>query len=107
MSVEQRYTARQERSKPLLDEFYSWLDTFYPAGGTNLAKAVQYAKNEKRYLYRFIEDGDIPISNNRAENAIRPFVVGRKKLAVLGFRKGRRGKRHNILRCRYGTNKRA
>ena len=62
----------------MLDEFYSWLDTFYPAGGTNLAKAVQYAKNEKRYLYRFIEDGDIPISNNRAENAIRPFVVGRK-----------------------------
>ena len=39
---------------------------------------MQYAKNEKQYLYRFLEDPDIPIHNNRAENAIRPFVVGRK-----------------------------
>ena len=39
---------------------------------------MQYAKNEKAYLYRFLEDGNIPISNNRAENAIRPFTIGRK-----------------------------
>ena len=39
---------------------------------------MQYAKNEKQYLYRFLEDPDVPIHNNRAENAIRPFVVGRK-----------------------------
>ena len=43
-----------------------------------MSKAVQYAKNEKQYLYRFLEDSDIPIHNNRVENAIRPFVVGRK-----------------------------
>ena len=30
------------------------------------------------HLSRFLEDGRIPISNNRAENAIRPYVVGRK-----------------------------
>ena len=35
-------------------------------------------KNEKTYLYRFLEDGNIPVSNNRAENAIRPFTIGRK-----------------------------
>ena len=34
--------------------------------------------NEKRYLYGFLADPGIEISNNRAENAIRPFVVGRK-----------------------------
>ena len=47
-------------------------------GGSKLAKAVQYALNEKRYLYGFLDDPGIEISNNRAENAIRPFVVGRK-----------------------------
>ena len=78
MSSDKRYKERQEKSKPVLDEFFLWLDTFSPSGGTAFSKAVQYAKNEKRYLYRFLEDGDIPISNNRAENAIRPFVVGRK-----------------------------
>lgn len=34
--------------------------------------------NEKKYLYTFLEDGDVPVDNNRAENAIRPFTVGRK-----------------------------
>ena len=75
---ETRQKYRQEKSKPALDGFFAWLDTISPVGGTKLAKAVQYAKNEKQYLYRFLEDPDIPIHNNRAENAIRPFVVGRK-----------------------------
>ena len=52
--------------------------TVNPAGGSKLAKAVQYALNEKRYLYSFLDDPGIEINNNRAENAIRPFVVGRK-----------------------------
>ncbi len=43
-----------------------------------LKKAVQYALNEKRYLYGFLDNHGIEISNNRAENAICPFVVGRK-----------------------------
>ena len=47
-------------------------------GGSKLSKAVQYALNEKRYLYGFLADPGIEISNNRAENAIRPFVIGRK-----------------------------
>ena len=43
-----------------------------------LVDAVRYTLNEKKYLYTFIEDDDVPIDNNRAENAIRPFTVGRK-----------------------------
>ena len=34
--------------------------------------------HEKPNLYTFLEDGNMPIDNNRAENAIRPFAVGRK-----------------------------
>lgn len=78
MTAEERYTARQAQSKPVLDEFFAWLDTVIPNGGSNLARAVQYARNEKKYLYRFLESGDIPIDNNRAENAVRPFCIGRK-----------------------------
>ncbi|MDD4689506.1 MAG: transposase [Eubacteriales bacterium] len=48
------------------------------SSGTKFAKAVQYALNEKKYLYHFLKDSRVPIDNNRAENAIRPFVVGRK-----------------------------
>ena len=39
---------------------------------------MTYARNQKEALLRFLEDGRIPLSNNAAENAIRPFVVGRK-----------------------------
>lgn len=46
--------------------------------GTGLAKAVQYALNEKNYLYAFLEDSQIPIDNNLAERAVKPFVIGRK-----------------------------
>ena len=41
-------------------------------------EAVTYALNQKAELMQFLEDGRIPISNNTAENAIRPFVIGRK-----------------------------
>ena len=78
LTAEERYVNRQKHSKPILDEFFSWLGEIHPAGGTKLAKAVQYCLNEKAYLYQFLENGSIPVDNNRAENAIRPFVVGRK-----------------------------
>ena len=78
LTPEERYVNRQKHSKPILDEFFSWLSELHPAGGTKLARAVQYCLNEKAYLYRFLENGSIPVDNNRAENAIRPFVVGRK-----------------------------
>ena len=78
LSSEERLKQRQERSKPVLDGFFAWLDTLTVTGGSNIARAIQYARNEKKYLYRFLEDGNIPISNNRAENAIRPFTIGRK-----------------------------
>lgn len=78
MTEEERHNACQARSKPVLEAFYAWLDTLEVSGKTALAKAVQYAKNEKKYLCRFLESGDIPIDNNRAENAVRPFCVGRR-----------------------------
>lgn len=76
---EERYTQRQEHSKKVLDDFYAWLETVNPSQGTGLAKAVQYARNEKSYLYAFLEDPQIPIDNNLAERAVKPFVIGWKK----------------------------
>lgn len=69
---------QQEQSKAVLDGFFAWLQNVNASGGTKLSKAVHYALNEKKYLYAFLEDSSVPIDNNRAENAIRPFVVGRK-----------------------------
>jgi transposase len=43
-----------------------------------LKEAVTYALNQKEFLCAFLDHGEIEISNNQVENAIRPFVVGRK-----------------------------
>lgn len=46
--------------------------------GSRLAEAITYSINQRTSLGAFLEDGRIELSNNRAENAIRPFVIGRK-----------------------------
>lgn len=76
LDPEARRKQRQEKTRPVLDDFFAWLETVAPASKSALSSAVQYAKNEKTYLYRFLEDGNIPSSNNRAENAISPFTIG-------------------------------
>lgn len=78
MTAEERYQERLAKVKPLLDEFFAWLKSLQVSGKSKLADAIRYTQNEKKYLYTFLEDGDVPMDNNRVENAIRPFAVGRK-----------------------------
>ena len=78
LSVEERFQKRQELSKPVFDEFYAWLNGLNPPPKTGLNTAVVYAKNQREYLGRYLEDGRLEISNNRAERSIKPFVIGRK-----------------------------
>ena len=72
------YTYRQNVVLPLLEEYFAWLKTVHPEKGSKLEDAVRYSLNQKQALCAFLDYGDVPISNNLAENAIRPFVVGRK-----------------------------
>ena len=78
LTPEERHKQRQEQEKPLLDAFFAWAETLKPSGKTALAKAVAYTLSEKKHLMNFLDNPLAPISNNRAENAIRPFVIGRK-----------------------------
>ena len=88
LSPEDRYTQRLEREKPVLEAFWSWLDTVIVLRGSNLAKAVQYALNQKPYMENYLLDGRCSLSNNAAENAIRPFVTGRKNWLFADTPKG-------------------
>ena len=57
--------------------YYTWLDTIFKPIG-KLKKAITYSLNQREYLCAFLDHGEIEISNNQVENAIRPIVVGRK-----------------------------
>ena len=79
-------TLRQERSKPVLDKFEVWLkkrQAQTPPRGL-LGKAINYTLNHWQSLLVFLEDGRIRLDNNLVENAIRPFVVGRKNWLFSG-----------------------
>ena len=73
-----RKAYRQNVVLPLLEEYFAWLKTVHPEKGSKLEDAVRYSLNQKQQLMAFLDHGDVPISNNLSENAIRPFVVGRK-----------------------------
>ena len=60
---------------PLLEEYFAWLQTLHPEKGSKLEDAVRYSLNQKQQLMAFLDYGDVPISNNLVENAIRPIRV--------------------------------
>ena len=71
---------RQQLSKPLLEDFKDWLDAnFSKVPKDSLTyKAIYYALNQWELLTPYCENGKLNISNAPAENAIRPFAVGRR-----------------------------
>ena len=77
LTAEERLIQRKEKSGPILEAYWKWLYTI-PRPTGKLKDAVTYAQNQKAHLCAFLEHGEIEISNNQVENAIRPFVVGRK-----------------------------
>ena len=76
----ERFEARQTRSLPVLQKLRAWLDDTLPVvtPKSKLGEALGYLHNVWSRLVRYTERGDLPIDNNAAESAIRPFVVGRK-----------------------------
>jgi transposase len=80
LDPEDRHARRQKQARPVLDELRSWLDEVLPQVPPTSAtgKALSYLHNEWSKLVRYLDDGRLEIDNNGAENAIRPFVVGRK-----------------------------
>jgi transposase len=80
LPADERQRIRQARAAPLLDEIRAWLDEHLPIvpPRSALGKAMYYAHRQWPKLTVYLADGRLPIDNNLTENAIRPFVVGRK-----------------------------
>ena len=80
LSPEEKYSTRQNEAIPILTAIRQWLDktlhSTLPKG--LLGKALSYLEKNWTKLTVYTEDGHLSIDNNPAENAIRPFVIGRK-----------------------------
>ena len=80
LTPEERYKKRLEQEKPVLDALLSWANEMQArtAPKSALGKAIHYLLEQWPYLTRYLEDGRLELSNNRAERSIKPFVMGRK-----------------------------
>jgi len=86
----ERMTIRQKKAKPIMDKIKAWLDknSHKVLPKSLLGKALHYTLNLWPQLTIYLKDGYIPIDNNPAENAIRPFVIGRKAWLFSGSPRG-------------------
>ncbi len=80
LTATERAVYRKLHAQPVLDKLRDWLDASLPQvpPKTTVGKALNYLHNEWSKLIVYPEDGRLMIDNNGAENAIRPFVIGRK-----------------------------
>jgi transposase len=80
MSAVERAQLRAQRSRPVLEKIEALLLTnlHRVAPSSLLGKALHYLESQWPKLIRYVDNGDWPIDNNLCENAIRPFVVGRR-----------------------------
>jgi transposase len=78
ISPQERYAQRLEKSKPLADAFYDWLNSLQVLPKSGFGKAVHYAREQRHYLMNVYLNGRLELSNNRAERSIKSFVIGRK-----------------------------
>ena len=76
----EKFDTRQQQAKPIIDKLHQWLEQNQPRliGKTKLSEAANYLANQWPKLVTYLEDGRLNIDNNRAERAIKPFVIGRK-----------------------------
>lgn len=76
----ERKARRQAKSKPLVANIFAWVDeqrVLVPPT-TALGKALGYLHRQRQRLVLFLEDGNIPLTNNRRERELRKLVLGRR-----------------------------
>ena len=88
-----RQRLRQERAKPIADDFHVWLQAQRARvpDGSATARAIDYSLGRWPALVRYLADGAVPCDNNRVENQIRPIAIGRSNWLFAGsLRAGKR-----------------
>ena len=78
LDAQERKARRLKLEVPVWDDFWKWLGTLKPLGGSKLEKAVNYAENHQELLENYLLDGRCEISNNRAERCAKSYGTGRK-----------------------------
>jgi hypothetical protein len=85
LSPEERLKLRQVNVKPLVEAYFAWVKEHT---GKVLSKSktwsgFNYSINQEKYLKVFMDDGEVPMDNNAAEQSIRGFCIGKKNWVMI------------------------
>jgi hypothetical protein len=83
---EKRAAIRHIESKPIVDSFFAWCDSEVDRvlDETPISKGINYARNQRGALERFLFDGRLPLHNNWSERELRREALGRKNWLFVG-----------------------
>jgi transposase len=88
--VAARHRLRQERSRPLFEQFHAWLEAEAPKvlPKSPIGEAIGYALNHWTALARPLEGGFLELDNGACERAFKPVALGRKNWLFVGSDRG-------------------
>lgn len=85
LPAQERQDRRQLSVRPLVEAYFTWVRE-------NISRVPQksktwegfnYSLNQEKYLKVFLEDGEVPMDNNAAEQSIRGFCIGKKNWVMI------------------------
>ena len=85
LSPQERLEHRQLTVKPLVDAYFAWVkqNLMKVPAKSKTANGFTYSLNQEQYLRCFLEDGEVPMDNNAAEQSIRGFCIGKKNWVMI------------------------
>lgn len=89
-TAEEKVKVRQEKSRPLIDDFFSWcqINENRVLIRLKLGKAISYAMKYEKGLRLYLKDGYVPMTNSLDERTIMPFIAERRNWMFLSSTKG-------------------
>lgn len=85
LPAEERKTRRQLSVKPLVEAYFTWVRETLPKvpQKSKTWEGFSYSLNQEKYLKVFLDDGEVPMDNNAAEQSIRGFCIGKKNWVMI------------------------
>ena len=85
LPAQERRIRRQLSVRPLVEAYFTWVRGNLPKvpQKSKTWEGFSYSLNQERYLKVFLDDGEVPMDNNAAEQAIRGFCIGKKNWVMI------------------------
>ena len=85
LPAQERHNRRQLSIRPLVDAYFTWVRENLPRvpQKSKTWEGFNYSLNQEKYLKVFLDDGEVPLDNNAAEQSIRGFCIGKKNWVMI------------------------